>query len=166
MVKILPLVLAMASGVLVEECSMADIPIETYDIKVVNGSGRPAIVDVLTADLESQFTLVDGEENHVGGFKLGDWKVTVITFAPTAQLEGLEAELAEKLRNDPWQLTRMTPAEVSQLQARLREVRQQIAAARHEVASCSGKFVWNKDDIHLRDTVTISRDGGVWKVTC
>ena len=163
MSKILLLILAMASGVLAQECSMADINIETYDIKVVNGSDRPAIVNVRTPDLESEFTLASGSDEHVGGFKLGDWKVTVRRLAPD-QVVTVAEDLNAQLLDHRDQMTR---AEVSALVKQLRQVRRQIAAAtEEEVGSCSGTFVWNKDDIHLRDTVTITFRGDAWKVTC
>ena len=168
MVKILLLVMAMASGVLAEECDMASMNIEFYDLKVVNYADRPVRVVADMPDLEvSEYVGVSGS-THWGGLKMGKWRLTVIQFQRTDDLDPQYATLSERLdflvRYGSGVPNRAE--EIAQLQAQLRGLLQQIKAREQEVASCSGEFVWNKDDIHLRDTVTITFEGGAWQLAC
>jgi len=172
MAKILLLVLAMASGILAQECAagelFADMAIEAYDLKVVNHANRPVRVEADMPDLEvSQYVGVT-ESTHWGGLKMGKWRLTVIQYQDTDDLDEQYATVGRRLIF----LKRQGPefpnleVEIAQLEEQIRGLQRQMKAREQEVASCSGEFVWNKDDVHLRDTVTITREGGAWKLSC
>lgn len=172
MAKALLLVLAIASGLLVQECEtgamFADMPIEFYDLKVVNIAARPVRVRATMPDLEIGDTVGSLDSTHWGGLKMGKWTVRVSQFRRTDDLNRQYAELSERFgylaRSGSEVPNRLK--EIAKIEVQLRGLLAQIEAAEQEVASCSGEFVWNKDDIHLRDTVTVSFEAGAWKVSC
>ena len=164
MAKILLLILAMASGVLAEDCSMFP-PVVAYVLHIFNAADQPASYYVETQDSKGTWTVAANSGVSVHGYKMGAWRVVLLTSTNVAALRQLEEDLTDKIKSQ-----KLDPEELKSIQVRITDIRNQMAVVGLSDLSCRGTFIWSDEGPRGGDPesaqVTSARVGQEWVMRC
>jgi len=164
MAKILLLILAMASGVLAQDCELLPGAVE-WNVVILNAADQPARFSVEASDQTGTLTVAANSRGSLYSLKYGAWRVTLLTFTKEDALRQLEQELTDKIKSQ-----KLDPAELKSIQAQLEDIRNQVALWQSIGASCSGTFTLDNRVVDINPApsalVTSARVGQEWVLRC
>jgi hypothetical protein len=164
MAKILLLILAMASGVLAEDCDLIPGPLE-WEVVIVNASDQPARFYVEALDLAGTRTVAANSRVSLHSYNYGHWRVVLLKFADEAALRQLRQDLTDMIRSGGRDLE-----ELKGIEAHLEDIRHQVAFSPSTGPSCSGTFTYENRVVGTDPSppalVTSVRVGQEWVMRC
>jgi len=163
MAKILLLILAMASGVLAQDCELLPGAVE-WNVVILNAADQPARFSVEASDQTGTLTVAANSRGSLYSLKYGAWRVTLLTFTKEDALRQLEQELTDKIKSQ-----KLDPEELKSIQAGLEDIRNQVALWRSLGPSCSGTFTFAnrmEDPGPPTSIVTSAHVGQEWVMRC